>query len=150
MPSDHTDDVPETTGADSAEHDPIAIIRSVLGPVAIDLWGTRKLRQLVGELLRAEDAQKARVVDAEFEQFWAVYPRKDDKLRAAKAFRQAKRDAGAEWPTIFQEIMAKAPRADEDASADHFVPLPSTWLQDERWTDEDERWEKDDEWWKDR
>jgi len=107
-------------------------------PLALDLWGTRKLRELARELRRADEWREVRAVDAEFEAFWAIYPRKDDKLRAAKMFRQAKRRAGAAWPTVRRQIMAKAPRADVTASEEHFVPLPSTWLQHERWTDEDE------------
>src|SRR5690242_2730945 len=125
MPSDEDENVPATP-ADSAERDPIVIVRRVLGPLAIELWGTRKLRQLARELRRADDQHEADVVDAEFEEFWAVYPRKENKLRAAKMFRQVKSDAGLEWRALRQEIMAKAPHADESASADRFVPLPWT------------------------
>jgi hypothetical protein len=137
-PNDHSDDVPDASASDSSQHDPVAIARRVLGPIALDLFGARKLHQYARELRRAQDQQEARVLDAEFEEFWAIYPRPENKLQAAKMFRKAKRRAGAAWPAVRQQIMAKAPRADATASEDHYVPLPWKWLHDERWTDEDE------------
>ena len=137
--NDHrADDVPHATQTDSADHDPIAIIQRVLGSLAIDLWGTRKLRQLARELRRAEEWQEVRGVDAEFEAFFEIYPRQAAKQQARKFFRRARSRAGSNWPEVRQQIMAKALRAGAHASDDYFVPLPSTWLQGERWMDEDE------------
>jgi hypothetical protein len=122
---------------DTAGHDTITrIAERVLGPLAIEVWGARKLRELARELRRAEEQQQARATDEEFEQFFAAYPRKDAKRRAAQIFHQARRRAGAAWPAVRQQIMARAPRAAETASEEHYVPLPSTWLKDERWTDD--------------
>lgn len=146
---DDTRDVPQTTGDEFGKHDPIEIVKRVLGPLALELWGARKLRQLARELRRAEEWQQVRATDKQFEQFFAVYPRQEDKRRAAEAFRKARRRAGVDWPTVRKKIMAKAPRADETASEDYFVPLPSSWLRDERWEDEEiadavkpSRWEQ--------
>ena len=135
--SDHNADVPKPTKPDAAQADPVAIIQRKLGPLAIDLWGTQKLRQLARELRRAEEEWEEVRGDAEFDAFFAAYPRKEDRLRAARIFRTVRRHAGAQWPALRQKIMATAPRADENASDERFIPYPSTWLKDQRWDDED-------------
>lgn len=64
--------------------------------------------------------------DPAFAEFWAGYPRKDDKGHARSAWARALRKASAE------EIVAGLRRyrfRDEP----QFMPLPATWLNGERW-----------------
>src|SRR2546427_4720992 len=96
-----------TTPAPADEHDTVArIVTRVLGPLATELWSTRTFRQLARDLRRAEEWQEQRVTDDEFERFFAVYPRKADKRRAAQIWRQVRRRASVAWPVVRAQIMA--------------------------------------------
>jgi len=68
---------------------------------------------------------------ADFETFWAAYPRKVGKGAARPAYVRAlrKTDAG----TILRAI--KATRWDRREGL-RYVPHPATWLNQERWLDE--------------
>lgn len=74
----------------------------------------------------------AEVFDLEFQRFWQVYPRRDDRGHALKAYRTARKKAeeeaiigGARW------------YADSRRGQDHkFTALAATWLNGERWLDE--------------
>lgn len=70
----------------------------------------------------------------DFEQFWAAYPRKSGKGAARKAFAKAitkttiaKMVATLDWQRRQPQWM------EEDGK---YVPLPTTWLNQERWDDE--------------
>ena len=72
---------------------------------------------------------------AEFEQFWAAYPRRLAKLKALSSFEKALKIAS------FEEIMDgvavyAASRAGQDPQ---FTCHPSTWLNQGRWMDEPEQ-----------
>lgn len=73
-----------------------------------------------GALGRASDD------DPEFSAFWAIYPRKDDKGHARKAWISAIRKAAA------TAIIAGC-RGYQFSESPRFVPLPATWLNGERW-----------------
>lgn len=70
----------------------------------------------------------------EFERFWAAYPRKFDKARAARAYDRARRRAEPE------EILAGVSRyvADLGDSPQREVKYAQRWLDGERWLDEGE------------
>lgn len=69
-----------------------------------------------------------------FDEFWKSYPRKKNKVDAAKAWKQSKGDS------IFNEILDGLGRA--VASADwqkddgRFIPYPASWLRAGGWMDE--------------
>jgi hypothetical protein len=66
------------------------------------------------------------VVRNQFEAFWKQYPRRDAKGRARLAFARALKKVP------FPELMIGL--ASYPFSADpQFLPLPATWLNDERW-----------------
>lgn len=74
-------------------------------------------------------------VDAEFDEWWPHYPRRDDKGHGRIAFRGARKKAS------LAELIAGADRyseevADRDKS---MIALPATWLRGERWLQEDVR-----------
>jgi len=69
--------------------------------------------------------------DNSFEKFWICYPRKAGKGAARIAFLKALKKA------TYEEIFAGAQRLASDPNLDlQFCPHASTWLNQERWTDE--------------
>ena len=73
--------------------------------------------------------------DADFDAFWALYPKKKSKGEAKKAWAQLKPSR-----EIISAIMAKLPllAASHDWTKDggQYVPNPATWLRAEGWEDE--------------
>lgn len=82
------------------------------------------------------------IVDLEFDRWWELYPRKDAKGQARKAYRAAAKKVGP-------QVLLEAVRAQREAlvarKAEGFCPLPSTWLNGERWGDEVAVPEEDEE-----
>lgn len=71
-----------------------------------------------------------------FDAFWAVYPRREGKIGAAKAYAKA---LGVISRPDAAEIITKAAWAYSKASADQdrqFIALPTTWLNGGRWEDQ--------------
>jgi hypothetical protein len=68
----------------------------------------------------------------EFDQFWAIYPRRRSKKAARIAYGKARKQFSQE------EILAGAMRYEEECSGTdpRFIAHPATWLNGERWTDE--------------
>jgi hypothetical protein len=67
-----------------------------------------------------------------FDDFWAVYPRKDDKARARKAWVKATKGNTPEF------LIGAAQRYGrlKSNTEKNFILLPTTWLNGERWEDE--------------
>jgi uncharacterized protein YdaU (DUF1376 family) len=69
-----------------------------------------------------------------FEQFWAAYPKKEDKKEAHRAFEKALKK------TTLASVLQGLTRAtvSETWTKDNgkYIPLPSTWLNKERWSDQ--------------
>lgn len=77
------------------------------------------------------DAQERR-----FEQFWAIYPKKQGKGDALKVWKRIKPDKA-----LFEQIMASVkaqvsrnPQWKRDGG--QYIPNPATWLRQTRWLDE--------------
>ncbi|MDN7489490.1 hypothetical protein QZM35_17420 [Burkholderia sp. AU45274] len=72
--------------------------------------------------------------DVDFEKFWAIYPRKDSKVQAERAFSKI-----APNEQLLAKILAGVQRAatSEQWSKDEgrFIPYASTWLNGKRWED---------------
>lgn len=70
-------------------------------------------------------------IDERFEEFWAVYPRRVEKLDARKAFAK-------QWPKFGQEILVGARRmaADPNLPEKRFIPYPASWLNAGGWDSE--------------
>jgi hypothetical protein len=89
-----------------------------------DLFATTSDCAQVASAAAAEHA----CFDAEFEQFYARYPRKRSRGFALRAFRTARKKAS------FEEIMAGLERY-KFSPDPGFQPYPGTWLNGERWRD---------------
>ncbi len=73
------------------------------------------------------------VAASEFANFWSIFPRKVGKQAAEKAWAKALKKATA------SEIIAGAQRLADDPNLPTdktFIPHPSTWLNEGRWSDE--------------
>ena len=75
------------------------------------------------------------LVDEQFELFWQMYPRKVGKKSARKVWMNIRPDA-----TLYSCIMAAISTSNQywthqKVSINH-IPYPSTWLSEERWSDE--------------
>lgn len=71
-------------------------------------------------------------IDAEFDTWYAAYPRKRGKGQAAKAYRAARKKATA--AQLLSAIKVQGPAL--IAKGAEFVPYPASWLNGERWLDE--------------
>ena len=82
-----------------------------------------------GEVMTTSSHAPARRVPDAFDEFWSVYPRKDDKLRARKAWASASR------ATDPREIVAGAVRYRDDPNRDaSYTKQGATWLNAGSWS----------------
>lgn len=68
-----------------------------------------------------------------FEAFWTRYPKKEGKGAAVKAWRAASKKA--ETSEILAGLNARIAAWSASNTERKFIPLPATWLNQERWTD---------------
>lgn len=68
----------------------------------------------------------------EFEEWWSLYPRKQGKAAAAKAYKKARKVADADALKLGAQSYALASIGEDKA----FLKLPAGWLNDGRWDDE--------------
>lgn len=71
-----------------------------------------------------------------FDEFWAAYPRKDDKKRAWLKFKAIK-NLEKVFPDIMADVENKKKSEQWNKNGGQFIPMPSTYLNNERWNDED-------------
>jgi uncharacterized protein YdaU (DUF1376 family) len=84
--------------------------------------------------------------DYEFDSFWRVYPKKDGKAPAKKAWIKLKPDADLR-ARIIDYVKAKAGTKDWFKENGQFVPMATTFLNQARWEDEESLTEdKWDQW----
>ena len=69
-----------------------------------------------------------------FAQFWNAYPNHKDKKRAESAFAKAIRKVDLE--TMLAAIDAQKRTDGWIKENGRFIPMPSTWLNGERWNDD--------------
>lgn len=68
-----------------------------------------------------------------FDDFWSLYPRKEAKQAALKAWRKVKAD---ELPAILAALRVATHTEQWQKDGGQFVPLPASWLNGRRWEDE--------------
>lgn len=73
---------------------------------------------------------------AEFDRFWAAYPRRIGKEAARKAWAKAVKQA--EPGSVLAGAKAFAEQCEQNRTETKFIPHPSTWLNAGRWQDEAE------------
>lgn len=72
----------------------------------------------------------------EFGQFWAAYPRKTAKSIAEQAFKKARTSPA--WPGMTKVLGAIRQQSSSlgwSKDREQYIPHPSTWLNQQRWTD---------------
>lgn len=67
----------------------------------------------------------------EFERFWTAYPRRTGKGKARAAFKAAIAEASIETMLKTLKWLVQS-----EQWLEGFIPLPATWLNQERWDDE--------------
>lgn len=75
-------------------------------------------------------------VELLFKEFWAAYPRKDDKKRAWLKFKSIK-NIKEVFPDIMADVENKKKSEQWNKNGGQFIPMPSTYLNNERWNDEE-------------
>ena len=86
-----------------------------------------------GEREGVQASQASKIdVEAEFDQWYAEYPRKRGKGQALKAYRNTRKKVDA--ATLLDALRQQAPTL--MAKGPEFCPYPATWLNGERWADE--------------
>ncbi|MQT83960.1 DUF1376 domain-containing protein [Pseudomonas sp. FSL R10-2964] len=70
-----------------------------------------------------------------FPKFWALYPRKQDKAKAQKAWAKLKVTDDL-FNLIAKGLAAQVVSADWIKDGGKYIPMPTTWLNGKRWEDE--------------
>jgi hypothetical protein len=88
-------------------------------------------RKLIPNKTNLKKTKIENTSDFDFNEFWDLFPRKQGRGKAKEAFMKAVKDVGLE------AVMAGVRRyaADPNLPDPQFVPLPATWLNQERWDD---------------
>ena len=69
-----------------------------------------------------------------FSEFWQAYPKKRNKARAKQAFFRIK-NIEKVFPVMMQALRRQKASADWQKDGGQYIPLPTTWLNGERWED---------------
>lgn len=80
-----------------------------------------------------ETTKKGAAVAAGFDNFWAVYPRKEDKGRARPAWNKAVKKTD---PDTITAAAAKYAQTVDRKEGGKYIKLPATWLNAEAWENE--------------
>lgn len=78
------------------------------------------------------EGQKAK--EEWFSEFWQAYPKKRNKARAKQAFFRIKK-IDKVFPVMMQALGRQKVSADWQKDGGQYIPLPTTWLNGERWED---------------
>lgn len=78
------------------------------------------------------EGQKAK--EEWFSEFWQAYPKKKNKARAKQAFFRIK-NIEKVFPVMMQALGRQKASADWQKDGGQYIPLPTTWLNGERWED---------------
>lgn len=84
---------------------------------------------------RPESRTVNAIIDAEFPDWWAAYPRKVAKGQAERAYRTARKN-GASQADLLEGIRAHAAAWARRKTETQFMPYPATWLNGKRWQDD--------------
>lgn len=79
-------------------------------------------------------AAPAGSIEADFEVWWSLYPRKKVKGAARTAYLKARKIATADM--LIDGLLRYRDHVEAENMAEHFICHPATWLNGERWEDE--------------
>lgn len=106
---------------------------SHLAPITVDAENPKPSSDPAKAVSSAVPMVRPRSIDAEFDEFWIAYPRKEGKEAARRAFAKVTRGHLA-TPA---ELLAGARRYAADPNREpSFTAHPTTWLNQGRWSDE--------------
>lgn len=91
-------------------------------------------KRAAAEKRKQEKKQEEKEQEEKFARFWEVYPRRAGKKTAVQSWRKIKPD-----DILFEQILNAVEQQKKTIWKDkelQFVPHPSTWLNQERWTDQ--------------
>lgn len=71
----------------------------------------------------------------QFLQFWAAYPKKQDRAKALRTWMKIKMNADL-YQTILTALETQKKGIQWQKNGGQFIPLATTWLNGQRWTDE--------------
>jgi hypothetical protein len=74
--------------------------------------------------------------DEQFDKFWSIYPRKQSKKDAKKAWMNSKKNR-PDFDEFIQKLIQQIEMNSWTRDRIAFIPLPATYLRGERWNDED-------------
>ena len=75
------------------------------------------------------------LVQSGFNQFWEIYPRRDGRAPALKAYGKALK-SGVNPADIEAGAKLFAANVERERTEARFIPMPATWLNGQRWQDE--------------
>lgn len=84
------------------------------------------------DIEKEKNKNKSNTYTADFEKFWAAYPKKKAKEDAAKAFKSV--DVPVD--VLINAVNAQLRGSDWKKENGRFIPYPATWLRGRRWEDE--------------
>ena len=85
--------------------------------------------------LSVESTQGRFITPSLFDEFWAIYPRKDGKGKAKTSWEKlCKRKDHPTWKQVRTAIHAQ--KKSERWQDPQYIPLPATWLNQSRWLDD--------------
>jgi len=114
-------------------------------PLSIETKVNITVSNLLAPLANAEaeaeaEADKTKICppkpdgSTDFGIFWAMYPRKEGKGNARMAFKKKKCSAIMAKIELAVERQKKSDQWQKDSG--QFIPMPATWINQERWDDE--------------
>lgn len=101
---------------------------------SIDICANGDLHTCASSQKRKAEREGQKAKEEWFSRFWAAYPKKRNKARARQAFFRIKKIEKV-FPVMMQALGRQKASADWQKDGGQYIPLPTTWLNGERWED---------------
>lgn len=101
---------------------------------SIDICANQDLHTCAPSQKRKTEREGQKAKEEWFSRFWAAYPKKRNKARAKQAFFRIKKIERV-FPVMMQALGRQKASADWQKDGGQYIPLPTTWLNGERWED---------------
>lgn len=101
---------------------------------SIDICANGDLHTCAPSQKRKVEREGQKAKEEWFSRFWAAYPKKRNKARARQAFFRIKKIEKV-FPVMMQALGRQKASADWQKDGGQYIPLPTTWLNGERWED---------------
>ena len=75
-------------------------------------------------------------IEAEFEQLWKIYPRKEGKKKAFDSFKKARKVKKVPYETVENGLYRYVRHLEQQETDEQFIMHGSTWFNQEKWQDE--------------